>query len=140
MTDARIRAGDPGDFVAAMRVLEGALLDVDADAVRRRLREGGRPADAVLVAELDGRVVGALVLADGSNGAEGASEAAHVEAVAVSRPRRGSGVGRALVEAARERAGRLTADFDSRVRGFYESLGFEIEERDGRLRGELDVG
>ena len=144
MTDARIREGDPDDFVAAMRILEGALLDADPEAVRKRLREPVGRADTVLVAETDERrVIGALVLvgADGAAGPESMdhdSGGAHVEAIAVHRPRRGSGVGSALVSAARERAGRLTADFDPRVRDFYESLGFEIENRDGRLWGEID--
>ena len=76
--------------------------------------------------ESEARVVGTLVL-DGD----------HVDAVAVRRARRGRGIGTALVEAAVDRRGRLTADFDSCVRPFYESLGFEVERREGRLWGEL---
>jgi GNAT superfamily N-acetyltransferase len=76
------------------------------------------------VAAADGRIVGALVL-DGE----------HVAAVAVRPGRRGQGVGTALVEAAAARRDRLTADFDSGVRPFYESLGFDVERSDGRCRG-----
>ena len=119
MNEATIRPGTPDDLIEVMRILDGALLDADAKGVRARLDAG-----EALVAAVDGRVVGVLVL-DGT----------HVEAVAVRRSRRRHGIGRALVRAARERVGGLTADFDPRVRGFYESLGFEIEERGGRLWG-----
>ncbi|WP_135536778.1 GNAT family N-acetyltransferase [Halostella pelagica] len=86
-----------------------------------------------LVAAADDTVLGALVLDPRDGGA-------HVEAVAVRRSRRGQGIGTALVEAAAERADRLTADFDPGVRPFYESLGFEIEptgEGEERLRGTI---
>ena len=64
-----------------------------------------------------GRVVGALVL-DGRR----------IDGVAVRRSRRAAGVGAALVRAAAARGdGPLTATFRPGVRGFYESLGFEVE-------------
>ena len=63
-----------------------------------------------------GRVVGALVL-DGRR----------IDGVAVRRSRRAAGMGSALVRAAAARGdGPLTATFQPGVRGFYESLGFEI--------------
>lgn len=123
MTDpdsVTVRCGRESDLLAVLRVLEGAMLEVGAKQVRTRTEAG-----AVLVAEIDGRVVGALVR-DGD----------HVEALAVHPDRRGSGVGRALVERALADTGRLTAAFRADVRPFYESLGFEIEARDGRLWGE----
>ncbi|KTG08201.1 hypothetical protein AUR64_00755 [Haloprofundus marisrubri] len=106
-----------------MRVLDGAVLEIDAEKIQHRLGT-----DSVLVAERGGHVVGALVR-DGD----------HVEAVAVRRQHRNSGVGAALVRRALERTGRLTAEFDPQVREFYESLEFEIRERDGRLWGEKRV-
>ena len=126
-----VRVGDADDYDAVMNVLEGALLDVAPDRVRAGLRgsaglrgdaapsDRGRGVD-VLVAEADGSTVGALVL-DGDR----------VTAVAVRRSRRGRGVGTALVEAALDRRGRLTASFDARVGPFYESLGFEIRPAGG---------
>lgn len=125
--DVTIRRAEGDDLVAVMRVVDGALLSVGVDAVRDAIADG-----AVLLA-VDGssdRVVGALVRAG-----------SHVEAVAVRRDRRRSGIGRRLVEAAAaDLAGgdALTADFDPDVRGFYDALGFAVEERGGRLRGRLD--
>ncbi|POG56823.1 GNAT family N-acetyltransferase [Haloferax marisrubri] len=108
-----VREGDPDELVAVMRVLDAGLLEADAGEVRDRLAAGD-----CLVAEASGRVVGALVL-DGD----------YIDAVAASPSRRGRGVGTALVRAALDRRGRLVADFDGGVRPFYESLGFDIEER-----------
>jgi GNAT superfamily N-acetyltransferase len=97
-----------------MNVLDGAMLDTDEAAVEERVDRGD-----VLVAVDDGRILGAGVLEpDGG---------AHVRAIAVRPRRRGQGIGRAMLEAAAKRHGRLTADFGERVAGFYESLGFEIE-------------
>jgi len=119
----RIRPARDDDHLDVMRVLDGAMLDVDADRVRERIDTG-----AVLVATLDDRVVGALTL-DGDR----------VTAVATRTRRQGQGVGTALVSAARADRDRLIAEFDPRVRPFYESLGFDIEPTgDGdRLRGQL---
>lgn len=53
---------------------------------------------------------------------------------------RGRGVGTQLVRAALDRRGRLVVDFDGGVKPFYESLGFDIEDRsddEGRFRGVL---
>lgn len=120
-----LREATPADAVAVRRVLDAAVLayeDLD-----ERLARGD-----VLVAAPDDRVVGVCVLDTIREG-----PGAHVDAVAVARSRRGSGLGTALVEAALDREGRLTAAFDPDVRPFYASLGFAIEERDGRLWGVL---
>ncbi|WP_135821718.1 GNAT family N-acetyltransferase [Halostella litorea] len=117
-----VREARPDERVAVRRVIDAAMLEPGdvAGAIDR--------GDA-LVAVADGRVVGALVL-------EPRTEGAHVAAVAVTRSRRGQGIGTALVEVAGERAARLTAAFDPSVRPFYESLGFAVEPAgDGRLRG-----
>lgn len=131
-----VRLGDPDDLVETMRVLDAGLLDVAASDVADALAAG-----RVLVADADGRVVGALVLGrapgreSGNDGAARDDSPHHVVAVAVHPSRRDRGVGSALVEAAADRAGRLTAAFDPGVRPFYESLGFAVERRDGRLWG-----
>ncbi|AFK17943.1 N-acetyltransferase [Haloferax mediterranei ATCC 33500] len=134
MSDIAVREGTPDELVAVMRVLDAGLLDMDASEVRTRLSTGdclvaetGRDRDG----EAGGRIVGALVL-DGD----------YVDAVAVSPSRRGWGVGTKLVAHALDRRGRLVADFDARVRPFYESLGFDIETEesgtaDDRFRGIL---
>ncbi|SEO54946.1 Acetyltransferase (GNAT) domain-containing protein [Halogranum amylolyticum] len=132
--DADVRPATGGDLVAVMRLLDAAVLEADAAVVSDRIDEG-----AVLVADGDGRVVGALVL-------DADADTAHVDAVAVQTERRGRGIGSALVEAAAASVdGDLTAEFDERVRPFYESLGFDVSAADEnsensdrtRLRGRL---
>jgi GNAT superfamily N-acetyltransferase len=119
-----VREAAVTDLPDVMNVLDGAVLEADAAAVRDRIA-----AEGVLVAvSADGeRVLGALVL-DGD----------HIDTVAVRRRRRGQGIGSELVEAASERRDRLTAAFDADLRPFYEGLGFEIESTDepGRWWGE----
>ena len=86
-------------------------------------------------AKTDERILGTVVL----ERLEGPVDGAHVSAIGVRRKHRGRGIGRALVEAALEREGRLTAHFDAGVRPFYEALEFSIESIDDeRYRGSLD--
>ncbi|WP_276245849.1 GNAT family N-acetyltransferase [Haladaptatus sp. YSMS36] len=116
----RVRPATDADLPTVMTILDGAMLEADAAAIREKCdtREA-------LVAESDGRILGALVRTDH-----------HIDAVAVRRARRGQGIGRKLVDVAGEDVSRLTAEFDEKNRPFYEKLGFEIEEfDDGRLRG-----
>lgn len=125
-----VRSARDGERAAARSVCEAALLRVPADpewlvavGETRRVPNGsgtrGDPRAA------DGRVLGALAL-DGDE----------IAAVAVRPGRRGRGIGPALTEAAAERRDRLVAEFDPRVRPFYEALGFEIEPAGGdRYRG-----
>lgn len=125
MTDApvSVRLGTADDLVAVMRLFDAAVLEADAGEVDDRIDAG-----EVLVADADGRVVGALAL-DGS----------HVDAIAVQKERRGRGIGSRLVDAASDVVdGALTADFDDDVRPFYDALGFDVERRDGRLWGRLE--
>jgi len=120
-----VRVATADDHLDVMRILDGAMLAVDADAVCDRIAAG-----EVLAASVDDRLVGALVR-DGDR----------VTAVATRRRHRDRGVGRALVRAALDECGRLVAEFDPDVRPFYASLGFDIETtegRDGRLRGRLE--
>ena len=118
--EIEIRHGRESDLLDALRILEGAMLKIGASQIRKRTESG-----EMLVAEIDGRIVGALVR-DGE----------HVEAIAVRPRRRGQGIGSALVEAAEGRWTPLVAEFDSRVKPFYEALGFEVESLDdGRFRG-----
>lgn len=123
--DTRVRKAREGELPAVMGVLDGANLAIDAETVADRLEED------VLVAVEGDRVLGACVLTPEARGA-------HVEAVAVRRRRRGQGIGSALLEAATERRGRLTAEFDAADRPFYESLGFDVTAvagEPGRFRG-----
>jgi GNAT superfamily N-acetyltransferase len=119
MSAVTVREARPDERPAVLGVLDGAMLEVDPDRV-------ASDATTTLVAEREGRVLGALVL-DGEA----------ITAVAVRRSRRGQGIGTALVEAAGEERGRLVAGFREGLRPFYESLGFEVEPtgEDGRVRG-----
>jgi len=122
-----VRTANADEVPAVMNVLDGAVLSIAIETVRAGAENGGT---LVAVSDEDPaaeRVLGALVV-----------DGAHIEAVAVRRRRRGQGIGTALVEAALDRRGRLTAEFDAAVRPFYQALGFAIEplEEPDRFRGE----
>lgn len=124
--ETSIRRAVAEDLPAVMNVLDGSLLDCPAASVRERIGAG-----TVLVAIEGERVRGALVLS-GTDGPE-----SEIEAIAVRRRYRGQGIGTALIERTRCRT-TLVAEFDERVRPFYESLGFRIRSiDDGRYRGRL---
>lgn len=126
-----VRPADPDDLVAVMNVLDGSLMDIAASTVRERIA-----VDAVLVAGREDRVRGALVL----SGTDAENSEREIEAIAVRRRHRKQGIGSALVAAARaETDGCLIAEFDARVRPFYDSLGFRVrpvdDVEDGRFHG-----
>jgi len=111
-----VRTANADEIPAVMNVLDGAVLSIAVETVRAGVEDG----DTLVAVSGDDpaaeRVLGALVM-DGT----------HIEAVAVRRRRRGQGIGTALVEAASDRRGRVTAAFDADVRPFYEALGFAIQ-------------
>jgi len=117
----RVRPATVDDLPAVMTVFDAAVLETDVETVRRAI-----DADDVFVAVAGERVLGTLLLVGDE-----------IEAVAVRRNRRDQGIGSALVAAAAEGRERLVAEFDARVRPFYESLGFAVEPTDepGRYRG-----
>ncbi len=122
-----IREATAEDSAAVRNVIDGANLALDDERF-----EAGLAGDGAYVAESEGRgvVVGALVC-DGQE----------VLAVAVRPRRRDQGIGSELVEAALADRDRIVAEFDPRVRAFWESLGFDIGSAgDGdRLRGVFEV-
>jgi len=107
-------------------VLDAAMLEVNHDAVAERARAG--EVFVALRAHDSETILGAVVL-----------DGAEITAIAVRPRRRGQGIGRALVDRAARRTDHLTAGFDQGVRGFWASLGFEVEtvECTDRLRGSL---
>lgn len=122
-----VRPATADEHLSVMRIVDGAMLETDASKVRERIENGH-----VFVADEEGRILGAAVL-------ESCDSGAHIEVIAVRRARRAQGIGRELVETARERYGALTAEFDPTVRPFYESLGFDIEPAgDDRLFGTFE--
>lgn len=122
--EVTIRRARPDDRLAVRRVLDAALLDFENLDLAAAIEEG-----RVVVADVDGTILGALAFAPHERGG-----GAHVEAVAVRRARRDEGLGTALVDWLRAR-GRVTADCRPAVRPFYEALGFGLTERAGRLYG-----
>ncbi|AGB14690.1 putative acetyltransferase [Halovivax ruber XH-70] len=126
---ATIRPATPDESLSVRRILDAAMLEFTSLDPRIA-------ADDVLVAtDGAGTVRGAIVLKPEpiATGREPDSvptnpreRGAHVDAIAVRTSHRGRGIGEALVEAAIEREGRLTAHFDGAVRPFYEALGFDI--------------
>jgi GNAT superfamily N-acetyltransferase len=116
-----VRAATVSELPDVLNVIDSAALRIDVERLKRRVDDRD-----VLVAVVEGRVLGALVLAGD-----------RITAVAVRRGRRGQGIGTELVEAAADRRDRLVATFDADVRPFWEALGFELEALDepGRTRG-----
>ena len=131
-----ILLADREDWIGVMNVLDGALLDVDANEVRERI-----VADAVFVAQASGseRVRGALVLAEPRTDDRGSETETEIEvdAIAVRRRYRDRGIGSTLIDRARRETNRvLVAAFDERVRPFYAALGFRVAPiGDDRYRG-----
>jgi len=127
-----ILLADREDWIGVMNVLDGALLDVDANEVRERI-----VADAVFIAQASGseRVRGALVLAEADDQESGSE--IEIEAIAVRRRYRDRGIGSTLIDRARRETNRvLVAAFDERVRPFYAALGFRVAPiGDDRYRG-----
>jgi len=117
-----VRTATAGERPDVCNVLDGSLLAFDVDA----LSEAIETEDVLVAVSNRGdkeTVLGALVL-DGEE----------IVAVAVRRRRRGQGIGTTLVEAARDRRGRVVAEFDDRVRPFWESLGVAVEKQRGADR------
>ncbi|ARS89716.1 GNAT family N-acetyltransferase [Natrarchaeobaculum aegyptiacum] len=127
-----VRTATPDDTLEVRRIVDGAMLEPgpveDRIANGDVLVAGDRRGSSVETPPVE-RILGTAVLEPRDHGA-------HVDAVAVRRRHRGRGIGSALIEAALERKGRLTAHFDADVRPFYDALGFEIEPLgEGRYRG-----
>ena len=115
-----VREADNDERLAVRSLFDVAMLQVP-DLLSMEL----------LVAVVDDRVVGAAAV-----DADGIGEPGEIRAIAVRPRRRGQGVGSTLVAAAEERWTPVTAEFDERVRPFYEALGFDVEPSgDGRIHG-----
>jgi GNAT superfamily N-acetyltransferase len=128
----RVREAQPADRIDVRRVLDAAMLAVEN--LPDRIEAGD-----VLVAVENDSVLGACVLVPPDVAPDWVDRTdvdAHVDAIAVRRRRRGEGVGRELIDRARER-GPLSAAFEADVRPFYDGLGFRVldgKTGDGRLQ------
>ncbi len=140
-----VRTATPEDTLEVRRILDAALLepgDVEGRIAAGHVlvagdRRGGTGSDdGSGDDDTNERILGTAVLEPIESGS-----GAHVGAIGVRRRHRGRGIGRALIERALEREGRLTARFDDGVRPFYERLGFSIEPIDEqRNRGVAVTG
>jgi len=120
----QIRTAIPDDLDAILQILDAAALETDRKLTRESVAAG-----RTVVAVEEGRLLGAAVCSPAESGVQ-------IDAIAVRKRRQAQGVGTALVEVIVEDHKCVIAEFDERVRPFYESLGFEIEPTsDGRLRG-----
>jgi GNAT superfamily N-acetyltransferase len=130
--DPTIRDARAADADAVARLLTALGYPTGAEAVESRLERLTVVGDRVIVAELDGEVVG-LAHLQVSPALERDRPAAKLGALVVDDAHRGHGVGRALVEAAEAEA-RLrgcellfltTAERRDDAHAFYASVGFE---------------
>mgnify|MGYP000016930650 CR=1 FL=1 len=136
MSTVSLRRADPDDHLAVVRLFDAAMLETDADRLRRQLEA---TAGFVLLATIEERPVGAVAVDTEPAGVTQLVEGdpARITAIAVRPGRRGQGIGTELVAAVESRQGRVVAEFDPTVRPFWESVGFEVTERpeSERLRG-----
>ena len=131
------KTGDLGRLLELYRSLEGphpGVEELDREAAEERFAIVlSDPNQETLVAGADGGVVGTLVVAILPNLAHGGAPYAVVENVITDEAWRGRGAGRALMQAARDRAREagayklaLCSNLErEEAHGFYEALGME---------------
>ena len=116
-----VAPAEPDDRLDVLRIVDAAMLEVDADTLADRIGAGDV---FVARAEATGTVVGALTVVRSE------PDEATIEAVAVRRERRGRGIGSALVATATHTLAsergveRVTATFEPSLLGLYTDLGF----------------
>ena len=137
MTKVEIRDATVSDLPAVLRILAESGIDGGQSFTLEEAREHfariQRPGFRLLVAQVEGEVVGTYVLAIMEKLGKRGTPAGVVEDVAVLPSRHGQGIGRAMMEHARDAcraAGCYKLALSSNVKRedahrFYDSLGFE---------------
>jgi GNAT superfamily N-acetyltransferase len=134
--DQTVREARAADADAIAGLLTQLGYPSDAEAVENRLDRLHVVGDRVVVAEVDGEVVG-LAHLQVSPAIERDRPAAKLGALIVDKAHRGHGIGRALVEAMEQEARRrgcellflTTAERRDDAHAFYERAGFELTGR-----------
>ena len=122
-----ITHGHSADRLAIRRLVDAAALSLADTCIPQQLAAGN-----VLVARAhpstEATAVGTVVLSPPARTPDDIPQASgrHIVAIAVRRRRRGRGIGRALIEAAGQQHGLLTARFRRAVRSFWDAIGFQI--------------
>src|SRR5450759_5156453 len=138
MTHVEIRDASEDDLPAVLRILAESGIDGGESFTLEEAREHfasllQRPGFRLLVAAIDGEIIGTYVLQIMEKLGKRGTPAGLVEDVAVLPSRQGQGIGRSMMEQAREarrRAGCYKLALSSNLRRedahrFYDSLGFE---------------
>jgi GNAT superfamily N-acetyltransferase len=138
MTQVKVRDATEADLPAVLRVLAESGIDGGESFTLEEAREHFArirrlPGFRLLVAEVEGEIVGTYALAIMEKLGKRGTPAGVVEDVAVLPSRQGQGIGRAMMEHAREAcrtAGCYKLALSSNLRRedahrFYDSLGFE---------------
>ena len=130
MTVRELRSEDlQNGFLESLGALPAAgdLDESRAGEIFEEIRADGN--HIIVVAELDGRIVGCATILIEQKFIHGGGRAAHIEDVAVSRENQGAGIGRRVVLYALERAResgcyKTVLECTDTVMPFYEKIGF----------------
>lgn len=129
--DVRIRPAAATELLPVMRLLDGAMLDIERATVQTRIDTEDV---YVAVRSSTDRVLGVIVV-DTTHDAR-----SRIEAIAVRSTVRDRDIGTALIERIDDGSTPIVAEFDASARPFYRSLGFAITSIDDgdRFRGRYD--
>jgi GNAT superfamily N-acetyltransferase len=132
VTSATIRKADPADAAFLAELVSQLGYPATADEVRGRMEQLDRDGQRLLVAELDGGLVGIAVM-QVTPVLINDTPTCRLAVLVVAKPARRRGIGRALTSAVEEEARRLGCDrivlesgvWRDEAHGFYRALDYE---------------